>query len=88
MSKLSKVHRRPTQDEIPTRRQHIFEPDGRPHGTAVQHRLRAEAQLRAERKAEAQSSVLKTAQKPAGYDNNSHHAVNFYRKSLWETSIS
>ena len=57
MSKLSKTPQKPTHDEIAACAQHIYENEGRPQGKAMEHWLRAENQLSAQRKAESQSSA-------------------------------
>jgi len=43
----------PTHDEIAICARHIYEAEGRPQGKAMEHWLQAEAQLIAERKAQA-----------------------------------
>ncbi|HZQ45432.1 MAG TPA: DUF2934 domain-containing protein [Verrucomicrobiae bacterium] len=61
MSKNSKVYRVPTHAEISACAHLIYEREGRPEGKANEHWLQAEAQLIAERKAEAGVPVAKAA---------------------------
>jgi hypothetical protein len=61
MSKLSKDYRKAAHDEIAACAQRIYETEGRPQGRAMEHWLRAEAQLSAERKDDSRSSVMKVA---------------------------
>jgi hypothetical protein len=65
MSKSIKGYRKPTHEEITAAAQRIYEAEGRPEGRAVEHWLRAEAQLVAQRKAEAGLSDAKPQTKPA-----------------------
>ncbi len=53
MSKSVKKYKEPTQGEIAACAHQIYELEGRPEGKSIQHWLQAEAQLIAERKAEA-----------------------------------
>jgi hypothetical protein len=62
MSRTAKNYRPPTHDEIAVYARRIYEIEGRPEGKAMEHWLQAEAQLIAERK--AQAGVL-PASKPA-----------------------
>ena len=64
MSKSTKAYHKPTHDEIAAAAQRIYESEGRPQGMAMDHWLRAESQLIAQRKAEAESSAQIPA-KPA-----------------------
>jgi hypothetical protein len=64
MSKSTKTYRKPTHDEIAAAAQHIYESEGRPQGKAMDHWLRAESQLTAQRKSDAESSP-QTQAKPA-----------------------
>jgi hypothetical protein len=64
MSKGIKSYREPTQAEIAACAQHIYEAEGRPEGKALQHWLEAEAQLIAERKADAGLLSATTPNKP------------------------
>jgi hypothetical protein len=57
MSKSTKTYRKPTHDEIAAAAQRIYESEGRPQGKAMDHWLRAESQLVAQRKAEVESSA-------------------------------
>jgi Protein of unknown function (DUF2934) len=63
MSKSIKGYRKPTHEEIAACAQHLYEVEGRPEGKALDHWLRAEAQLIAERKAEAAAETAKAPQK-------------------------
>jgi Protein of unknown function (DUF2934) len=65
MSKSIKGYRKPTHEEIAAAAQRIYEAEGRPEGRAMEHWLGAEAQLVAQRKAEAGVSDAKTSAKPA-----------------------
>jgi Protein of unknown function (DUF2934) len=53
MSKTAKSYHAPTHDEIAVCARRIYEIEGRPEGKAMEHWLQAEAQLTAERKAQA-----------------------------------
>jgi hypothetical protein len=53
MSKAAKTYQPPTHEEIAVCARRIYETEGRPEGHATEHWLQAEAQLIAERKAEA-----------------------------------
>ena len=53
MSKTAKTYQAPTHDEIAVCARRIYEIEGRPEGKAMEHWLQAEAQLIAERKAQA-----------------------------------
>jgi hypothetical protein len=53
MSKSLKNYQEPTREEISACAYRIYEREGRPNGKATQHWLEAEAQLIAERKAQA-----------------------------------
>ena len=53
MSKSDKTYQAPTHDEIADCARRIYETEGRPEGRAMEHWLQAEAQLTAERKAQA-----------------------------------
>ena len=65
MSKTAKSYQMPTHDEIAQCARRIYEMEGRPEGRAMQHWLQAEAQLIAERKAQAGTSPAKAAVSPA-----------------------
>ncbi|MDB6017586.1 MAG: hypothetical protein JWR19_2075 [Pedosphaera sp.] len=60
MSKSIKSYRKPTHEEISACAQRIYEMEGRPEGKAVEHWLQAEAQLVAERKADAGLAITNT----------------------------
>jgi hypothetical protein len=62
MSKTAKSYHPPSHDEIAVYARRIYEIEGRPEGKAVEHWLQAEAQLIAERKAQA---GMLPANKPA-----------------------
>jgi hypothetical protein len=62
MSKTAKSYHPPTHDEITVCARRIYEIEGRPEGKAMEHWLQAEAQLIAERKAQA---GMLPANKPA-----------------------
>lgn len=61
MSDPMKGSQQPTHEEIRACAQRIYETEGRPEGKATEHWLKAEAQLRAERKVQASSSPKKAA---------------------------
>jgi hypothetical protein len=61
MAKTTKPHEMPTHDEIAACARRIYEMEGRPEGKAMEHWLRAEAQLIAERKALAAVTPAKPA---------------------------
>ncbi len=79
MSKHSKSYREPSHEEIAIRAQGIYEREGRPQGRATQHWLQAEAQLIAERKAEAEASA-KTQSKQSSAPGNK------MRGNDWQTT--
>jgi Protein of unknown function (DUF2934) len=62
MSKNAKSYHPPTHDEIAACARRIYDIEGRPEGKAMEHWLQAEAQLVAERKAQA---GMLPASKPA-----------------------
>jgi hypothetical protein len=64
MSKTAKNYHPPTHDEIAVCARRIYEIEGRPEGKAMEHWLQAEAQLIAERKAEAGLLTNKAQAKP------------------------
>jgi hypothetical protein len=65
MSKNTRTHQPPTHDEIAACARRIYEIEGRPEGKAMEHWLQAEAQLIAERKAQAgPPPAVKPAAKP------------------------
>ena len=64
MSKAAKTYQPPTHDEIAACARRIYETEGRPEGKATEHWLQAEAQLIAERKAEAGMLPAKVTAKP------------------------
>jgi hypothetical protein len=64
MAKNMKNYQPPTREEIAACAYQIYEMDGRPQGKATEHWLQAEAQLTAERKAEAGILPVMTAPKP------------------------
>lgn len=53
MSKMMKNYNEPTHEEIAALAQRFYEAEGRPNGKAMEHWLRAEAQLVSERKEKA-----------------------------------
>ena len=53
MSKMMKNYKEPTHEEIALLAQRFYEAEGRPEGKAMEHWLRAEAQLVSERKEKA-----------------------------------
>ncbi len=55
MSKMMKNYNEPTHEEITVLAQRFYEAEGRPAGKAMEHWLRAEAQLVSERKEKALS---------------------------------
>jgi hypothetical protein len=61
MSKKTNVYRAPTHAEIAACAHLIYEREGRPNEKATEHWLQAEAQLIAERKAEAGLPLAKAA---------------------------
>jgi hypothetical protein len=61
MSKNTKGYQAPTHPEIAALAQRIYEREGRPEGKAMDHWLRAEAQLIAERKTQAAATTAKAA---------------------------
>jgi hypothetical protein len=63
MSKSIKGFQPPTSEEIAICAHSIYEKEGRPNGRATQHWLQAEAQLIAERKAQAGQSPVKAPEK-------------------------
>ena len=65
MAKNVKAYQPPTQEEIAACAHRIYETEGRPEGKALEHWLQAEAQLVAERKADAGMLAAKAAAKPA-----------------------
>jgi hypothetical protein len=64
MSKTAKTYQAPTHDEIAVCARRIYEIEGRHEGKAMEHWLQAEAQLVAERKAEAGLMASKAPAKP------------------------
>ena len=64
MSKTAKSYHPPTHDEIAVCARRIYEIEGRPEGKAMEHWLQAEAQLIAERKAQAGLLANKAPAKP------------------------
>jgi Protein of unknown function (DUF2934) len=69
MSKSQKTYQEPTSEEIAACAYLIYEREGRPDGKATQHWLEAEAQLIAERRAQAgQSSARAAIQVAPGND--------------------
>lgn len=64
MSKAAKTYQPPTHEEIAACARRIYETEGRPEGHATEHWLQAEAQLIAERKAEAGLLPSKAPSKP------------------------
>jgi hypothetical protein len=65
MAKNIKAYQQPTHEEIAACAHRIYETEGRPEGKSQEHWLQAEAQLVAERKAEAGVSPTKSAAKSA-----------------------
>jgi hypothetical protein len=61
MSKHITSQQTPTHDEISARAHRIYETQGRPDGKSMEHWLQAEAQLNAERKAQANRAAAKPA---------------------------
>jgi len=53
MSKMMKNYNEPTHEEIAALAQRFYEAEGRPNGKAMEHWLRAEAQLVSARKEQA-----------------------------------
>ena len=74
MSKLGTDHRKPTHDEIAACAQRIYETEGRPQGKALEHWLRAEAQLSAGRKNESPSLVKNVANQFPASPNGGRNA--------------
>jgi hypothetical protein len=64
MAKNIKAYQQPTHEEIAACAHRIYEVEGRPEGKSLEHWLQAEAQLVAERKAEAGMLPAKAAAKP------------------------
>lgn len=64
MAKNVKAYQKPTHEEIAACALRIYEMEGRPEGKSLEHWLQAEAQLVAERKAEAGLLPSKAAAKP------------------------
>jgi len=64
MAKNIKAYQQPTHEEIAAFAHRIYETEGRPEGKSLEHWLQAEAQLVAERKAQAGMMPTKTAAKP------------------------
>ena len=64
MAKNIKAYQQPTHEEIAACALRIYEMEGRPEGKSLEHWLQAEAQLVAERKAEAGLLPAKAATKP------------------------
>lgn len=64
MSKSARAYQAPTHEEIAACARRIYESEGRPDGKSVEHWLQAEAQLVAERKAQAGVTPAKPAAKP------------------------
>ena len=64
MSKTAKSYHPPSHDEIAVCARRIYEIEGRPEGKAMEHWLQAEAQLIAERKAQAGLLANKATAKP------------------------
>jgi hypothetical protein len=64
MAKNIKAYQQPTYEEIAACAHRIYETEGRPEGKSLEHWLQAEAQLVAERKAEAGMLPAKPAAKP------------------------
>jgi hypothetical protein len=63
MSKSIKEFRKPTHDEISALAQRMYVKEGRPQGKAMEHWLKAEAQLNAERRAEVEAAGAKSSEK-------------------------
>jgi hypothetical protein len=69
MSKMMKNYNEPTHEEIAALAQCFYEAEGRPNGKAMEHWLRAEAQLVSERKEKAMpqkpgaTKIIPSAQK-------------------------
>ena len=61
MAKTTKDPHMPTHDEIAACARRIYEMEGRPEGKAMEHWLRAEAQLIGEYKAQAALATTKAA---------------------------
>ena len=61
MAKNVTTPQAPTHDEISARAHRIYESQGRPEGKDKEHWLQAEAQLFAERKAQASKAAAKPA---------------------------
>ena len=82
MSKSAKTYQAPTHDEIAACARRIYEIEGRPEGKAMEHWLQAEAQLVAERKAQAGVQSAKSPAKPL---NASSPAPVTARGEGWQT---
>jgi hypothetical protein len=82
MSKAAKTYQPPTHDEIAVCARRIYETEGRPEGKAMEHWLQAEAQLVAERKAQA---GLLPAKAPSKSLNAASPAPAPARGAGWET---
>ncbi len=76
MAKNIKAYQPPTHEEIAACAQRIYENEGRPEGKSMDHWLQAEAQLVAERKADAGMSPAKTPAKPATANRTNAVAVS------------
>jgi hypothetical protein len=88
MSKAAKTYRPPTHEEIAACARRIYETEGRPEGKATEHWLQAEAQLVAERKAQAGILPAKTPLKPAAPSkplNAASPAAATARGEGWQT---
>lgn len=72
----------PTHEEISACAQRIYETEGRPQGKAMEHWLRAETQLRAERKVHA-SPPQKRAAKAAPPANAAERAPKNRATTPW-----
>jgi hypothetical protein len=83
MSKTAKSYHPPTHDEIAVCARRIYEIEGRPEGKAMEHWLQAEAQLIAERK--AQAGALTTGKAAAKPLNAASPAPTTARGEGWQT---
>jgi hypothetical protein len=82
MPKAAKTYQPPSHEEIAACARRIYETEGRPEGKATEHWLQAEAQLIAERKAQAGILPAKTPPKPL---NAASPAAVTARGEGWQT---
>ena len=72
MAKNVRPYQEPTHEEIAKAAQRIYESEGRPQGKALDHWLKAESQLIAERKAQAGQLPAPGPAKPAAPSPQPH----------------